>query len=90
MPLQNINPIQTEAWKKLTDHFSEAKEYELKALFRKDKKRKERFSICLEELKVDYSKNHITQKTIDLPRPDASEAASNWPSLLIITCKSPK
>ncbi|WBX71120.1 glucose-6-phosphate isomerase [Tenacibaculum retecalamus] len=66
MPLQNINPIQTEAWKKLTDHYSEAKEYELKTLFREDKKRKERFSICLEELKVDYSKNHITQKTIDL------------------------
>ncbi len=38
----------------------------LKELFRKDKNRKERFSICLDELKVDFSKNHITQETIDL------------------------
>lgn len=66
MPLQNINPIQTEAWKKLVDHFSEAKNYELKELFRKDKNRKERFSVSLNDFKVDYSKNHITQETIDL------------------------
>ena len=66
MPLQNINPTETKAWKELTDHYQEAKEYQLKELFRKDKNRKERFSICLDELKVDFSKNHITQKTIDL------------------------
>ncbi|CAM1350448.1 glucose-6-phosphate isomerase [Tenacibaculum insulae] len=66
MPLQNINPTETEAWKKLTEHFSEAKNYELKALFRMDKNRKENFSISLDEFKLDYSKNHITQKTIDL------------------------
>ncbi|CAM1334455.1 glucose-6-phosphate isomerase [Tenacibaculum aestuariivivum] len=66
MPLHNINPTQTEAWKKLTDHFSEAEQYELKTLFRKDKDRKERFSIYLNKLKVDFSKNHITQKTLNL------------------------
>ncbi|MBE7629388.1 glucose-6-phosphate isomerase [Tenacibaculum piscium] len=66
MPLQNINPTKTEAWKKLTDHFSEAEKYELKTLFRNDKQRKERFSVQLEELKLDFSKNHITQKTLDL------------------------
>ncbi|WNW01055.1 glucose-6-phosphate isomerase [Tenacibaculum sp. HL-MS23] len=66
MPLENINPIQTEAWKKLVDHFSEAQKYELKELFRKDKNRKEQFSISLGDFKVDYSKNHITQETIDL------------------------
>ncbi|WBX73807.1 glucose-6-phosphate isomerase [Tenacibaculum pacificus] len=66
MPLQNINPTQTEAWSKLTNHFNEAKLYEFKELFLKDKNRKERFSISLDELVVDYSKNHITQETIDL------------------------
>ena len=66
MPLHNINPTQTKAWKKLTDHFNEAKEYELKELFRRDKNRKEQFSISLDELVVDYSKNHITQETVDL------------------------
>ncbi|MDO6743145.1 glucose-6-phosphate isomerase [Tenacibaculum soleae] len=75
MPLQNINPIQTEAWKKLTEHFCEAKEYELKTLFRKDKNRKDNFSVCLDELKLDYSKNHITQQTIDLLISLAEETA---------------
>jgi len=75
MPLQNINPTQTEAWKKLTEHFCEAKEYELKTLFRKDKNRKDNFSVCLDELKLDYSKNHITQQTIDLLISLAEETA---------------
>jgi glucose-6-phosphate isomerase len=66
MPLQNINPTQTKAWEELTDHYRKAKEYDLKELFRKDKNRKERFSIQLEELNVDFSKNLITQETIDL------------------------
>ncbi|PKH49762.1 glucose-6-phosphate isomerase [Tenacibaculum sp. Bg11-29] len=66
MPLQNINPTQTKAWEELTDHFSKAKEYNLKDLFRKDKNRKEQFSIKIDELSVDFSKNLITQETIDL------------------------
>lgn len=66
MPLHNIDPTQTKAWKKLTDHFKEAKEYQLKELFNKNKSRKEQFSISLDELVLDYSKNHITQRTIDL------------------------
>lgn len=66
MPLQNINPTETNAWERLTKHFNEAKSYELKELFRKNKSRKDEFSICLDELSVDYSKNRITQETIDL------------------------
>ncbi|MHC9088960.1 glucose-6-phosphate isomerase [Tenacibaculum sp. IMCC1] len=66
MPLQNINPTETKAWERLTKHFNEAKSYELKELFRKNKNRKDEFSILLDELSVDYSKNRITQETIDL------------------------
>ncbi|WGH74556.1 glucose-6-phosphate isomerase [Tenacibaculum tangerinum] len=66
MPLQNINPTETKAWEKLVKHFNEAKEYELKELFRADKDRADKFSINLDELSVDYSKNRITQETIDL------------------------
>ncbi len=66
MPLLNINPTETVAWKKLEKHFQQAKEYELKDLFVKDKNRKERFSVSLDELFVDYSKNRVTEETIDL------------------------
>ncbi|MGG6229846.1 glucose-6-phosphate isomerase [Tenacibaculum sp. SDUM215027] len=66
MPLQNINPTETAAWEKLTEHFNEAKDYELKELFLKNKNRENEFSILLDELCVDYSKNRITQETIDL------------------------
>lgn len=66
MPLQNIKPTETVAWKKLTQHYSEIKERELKVLFREDKNRKEQFSISLGELSVDYSKNRITKETMGL------------------------
>ena len=66
MALQNINPTQTDAWKKLSDHYNEVKKLHLKQLFREDKKRKERFTVFLNDLEVDYSKNLITKETIDL------------------------
>ena len=66
MPLQNIKPTQTVAWKKLAKHFDETKSYELRDLFRKNKNRKEEFSISLDELLFDYSKNRITKETVDL------------------------
>ncbi|WP_028891722.1 glucose-6-phosphate isomerase [Tenacibaculum sp. 47A_GOM-205m] len=66
MPLLNIKPTETVAWEKLTKHFQQAKEYELKELFLKNKNRKEEFSISLDELQVDFSKNRITKETIEL------------------------
>ncbi|WP_428743614.1 glucose-6-phosphate isomerase [Tenacibaculum sp.] len=66
MPLSNINPTQTAAWEKLTEHFNEVKSVELKNLFLENKNREREFSVCLDELSVDYSKNRITKETIDL------------------------
>ncbi len=66
MPLKNINPTTTEAWKKLNDHFNEAKCFDLRDLFLNNKHRKEGFSIEYSGLELDYSKNLINQKTIDL------------------------
>ncbi len=66
MPLKNINPTTTAAWKKLSDHFNEAKDFDLKDLFRKNKNREADFSIECSGLELDYSKNLINQKTIDL------------------------
>ncbi|OSY87118.1 glucose-6-phosphate isomerase [Tenacibaculum holothuriorum] len=66
MALKNINPTQTDAWKKLAEHYSEAKGFQLKQLFRENKCRKEDFSLTVSDLKLDYSKNLITKQTVDL------------------------
>jgi len=65
MPLPNINPTQTEAWKKLENHFNENKNIELKSLF-ENKDRKADFSLQLGDLEVDFSKNKMTSETLDL------------------------
>ncbi|CAM1341713.1 glucose-6-phosphate isomerase [Tenacibaculum amylolyticum] len=66
MALKNINPTQTEAWKKLWEHYKDTQDQSLKELFRTDKERKTNFSITLDDLAVDYSKNKITKETLDL------------------------
>lgn len=65
MALPNINPTKTEAWQKLANHFNENKDINIKDLY-KDEKRKDEFSIELNDLLVDFSKNRITKETIDL------------------------
>lgn len=66
MALPNINPTTTKAWSELENHFQETKSNHLKDLFAKNPNRKEDFSIEFNDLLVDYSKNRINQKTIDL------------------------
>ncbi len=66
MALKNINPTQTSAWSKLQEHFLQAKDFQLNKLFQLNKNREKDFSISLEELYFDYSKNHITNETINL------------------------
>ena len=66
MSLKNINPIQTLAWKKLKIHFREIVQSSLNKLFIQDPKRFYRFSFRFEDIFLDYSKNLITSKTIDL------------------------
>ena len=65
MALPNINPTKTEAWKKLSDHFKDNKDINIKNLF-KEANRKEAFSVQLNYLNVDYSKNRITKETLSL------------------------
>jgi len=65
MALPNINPTKTEAWKKLSDHFKDNKDINIKNLF-KEAYRKEAFSVQLNDLNVDFSKNRITKETLSL------------------------
>ena len=66
MALSKINPTTTESWKKLQAHFSQLQPQHLKTLFKENPKRASEFSIHFEDFFVDYSKNRITQKTMDL------------------------
>ena len=66
MALQNTNPTETNAWQKLKIHFSTMQSNSIKEMFQKDSKRAENFHIQWNDFLVDYSKNNITQETIDL------------------------
>ena len=66
MALQNTNPTETNAWQKLKTHFSTMQSNSIKEMFQKDTKRAEKFHIQWNDFLVDYSKNNITQDTIDL------------------------
>jgi len=65
MSMKNINPTKTKAWKQLTSHYSEVKNVHIKSLFNNDSKRKDKFSINFNNFEFDYSKNRITDETLN-------------------------
>ena len=65
MALKSINPTTTDSWKKLTRHFNDIKNINIKDLAIEEN-RKEDFSLELDDLLVDFSKNRITKETLDL------------------------
>ncbi|GGF64620.1 glucose-6-phosphate isomerase [Wenyingzhuangia marina] len=72
--LKNINPTKTNAWKKLTEHFQEAKNLELQKLFADDQNRSSNYEISLGDLKLNYAKNRINKETLSLLVDLAKEA----------------
>ena len=62
--LDKINPAKTNAWKKLKEHYRVMKDRRMVDLFHEDPDRFLRFSLQLEEITVDYSKNIITEETL--------------------------
>lgn len=66
MALQNTDPTKTEAWKKLSHHYKENTNLSLKDLFSDDADRANNLSIRWNEFFVDFSKNRITQETLQL------------------------
>uniref|UniRef100_UPI004048BFBE glucose-6-phosphate isomerase n=2 Tax=Roseivirga sp. TaxID=1964215 RepID=UPI004048BFBE len=64
--LKSINPTRTKAWEKLAKHYEATSSTQMKALFAQDEKRFEKFSTQFKTILVDYSKNRITQETLDL------------------------
>ncbi len=64
--LPKINPTTTKAWLLLQQHAEEMKATHLRELFKNDPDRFKKFSLCFDEIVFDYSKNIITDKTIQL------------------------
>ena len=64
--LNKIDPLQTEAWKKLTEHYVFMKDKHMKDMFDEDPDRFSEFSLGFEDMLVDYSKNIVSKETMRL------------------------
>lgn len=66
MALENINPSGTAAWQELRAHFEEMQYASVKEMFMQDEKRAEKFHIKWNDFVVDFSKNIVNEKTMQL------------------------
>lgn len=66
MALQRTNPTGTAAWNQLTEHFKSIKSTHLKELFAEDPDRAKKLSFEWEDFYVDFSKNRINDRTLEL------------------------
>jgi glucose-6-phosphate isomerase len=73
----SIKPDQTQAWSRLQSHYQEAKGWHMKQLFKEDENRFEHFSESFGDLLLDYSKNIITEETVQLLVELANECKLN-------------
>ena len=65
MALKSINPSRTTSWNKLTEHFKDIENVHMKDLFKNNPERANNFTIKWEDFYVDFSKNRITQETLN-------------------------
>ncbi|MBG5929527.1 glucose-6-phosphate isomerase [Providencia rettgeri] len=64
--MRSINPSQTAAWRALEQHFAQMKNVHMRDLFARDKDRFTHFSATFDgQILVDFSKNRITQETLE-------------------------
>jgi len=54
------------AWQQLQQHFEDTKDIHMRELFAQDDQRFDHFSLVLNDIMFDYSKNRVTQQTMDL------------------------
>jgi glucose-6-phosphate isomerase len=64
--LPQADPTETQSWRKLSEHFEETKDLHMRDLFATDPQRFNRFSIRFNDILLDFSKNRITEETIQL------------------------
>ena len=73
MNFKSVNPTTTEAWKKLTTHFSKIKDVHMMDIFDQEPDRNQQYKIKCNEIQFDYSKNRINRKTLVLLNELANE-----------------
>jgi len=61
-----INPTTTPSWAALQQHYYEMKSVHMKDLFAADTDRFSKYSMCIQDIVFDYSKNIITETTMQL------------------------
>ncbi len=66
MALESINPTQTAAWHKLKKHFETMEHNSMKEMFLTNSSRTQDFHIQWNDFLIDYSKNNITDETMNL------------------------
>lgn len=66
MALPKINPTHTKAWVKLHEHFTKIKDVHMTQWFSENKNRADEMTIKWRDFYVDYSKNRMDAKTLDL------------------------
>lgn len=66
MALNFINPTTTKSWSLLKEHFEVVKNVHMKTWFAQNKNRANEMTIKWEDFYVDFSKNRITNETLDL------------------------
>ncbi|MCP4116514.1 MAG: glucose-6-phosphate isomerase [Desulfobacteraceae bacterium] len=64
--LKQIDPALTDSWKRLGNHYEQVKNLRISKLFQGDIQRFCRFSISFNDMVVDFSKNRLTDKTLEL------------------------
>lgn len=64
--LPSINPAETTSWQQLTGHLLTMQATHMRELFEEDPKRFEKFQLTLNDILIDYSKNIITEETMNL------------------------
>ena len=63
--MRNVKPTATKAWQQLSCHYHKIKGVHIKSLFNNDSERKDKFSIQFNDFEFDYSKNRVTEETIE-------------------------
>ena len=64
--LSRSTPTTLDSWNRLQEHFLEARSISLKQHFASNENRINDFSKQFNDLYIDYSKNHVTDRTVDL------------------------
>ncbi len=64
--MHSKNPTKTNAWQKLSAHFNDTNQHLIKDYFSQDQLRFDKFNLKLNDILIDFSKNRITNETLEL------------------------